>query len=99
MDNSRLVTALLREKGLCPPGEDTPSAGLRLEPSEERLMLSGSAWDLIDLADLLVSLALDPTPGSHWHIDSLNLMEEGSPVAEMILLKNDPPSSEERSLS
>ena len=45
------------------PGEDTPTAGLRLELSRDRLMLSGSAWDLIDLADLLLSLALDPTPG------------------------------------
>ncbi len=50
-------------------------------------MLSGSAWDLIDLADLLLSLALDPTPGSHWHIDSLNLMDEGSPIPELILTK------------
>lgn len=59
MYNDRLVSAMLREKGLCPPGEDTPTAGLRLELSRDRLMLSGSAWDLIDLADLLLSLALD----------------------------------------
>ena len=87
MYNDRLVSAMLREKGLCPPGEDTPTAGLRLELSGDRLMLSGLAWDLIDLADLLLSLALDPTPGSHWHIDSLNLMDEGSPIPELILIK------------
>lgn len=88
MNNDRLVSAMLREKGLCPPGEDTPTAGLRLEPSGDRLMLSGSAWDLIDLADLLVSLALDPTPGSHWHIDSLSLMDESSPIPELILTRS-----------
>lgn len=53
-----------------------------------RLLISGAANDLIELADLLVSLALSgANRGQHWHIDDLTLMDRTSPVSELILTR------------
>ena len=88
MYNDELVTSLLREKNIYPPDEPEKPSGLTLELEKGCLLLSGTAGDLIDLADLLVSLALSGAPeGQHWHIDELDLMDSASQISELILLR------------
>ena len=88
MHNDDFVTALLRRENSYPPEEPEKSPGLSLKLENHQLLLSGTAGDLIDLADLLVSLALSGEPkGQHWHIDDLNLMDNASEISELILLR------------
>ncbi len=55
---------------------------------KNHLLLQGTPSDLIDLAYLLVSLAISgETRGQHWHIDELTLMDEASEIPELILEK------------
>lgn len=91
MDNSRLVSGYLKREGLYPWEEVTGWGGLRLEAAEGQLLLQGSPADLIDLADLLVSLAMSGTPrGQHWHLDAGTLLDGASPIPELVLLREEP---------
>lgn len=88
MYNDELVTSLLQREGVYPPDEPTIPAGLSLKLEKDRLFLSGTAGDLIDLADLLVSLALSgENRGQHWHIDDISLMDHASEIPELILFR------------
>ena len=88
MFNDKLVTAFLRSENRYPPDEPEKSFGLSLKLENDQLLLSGTASDLIDLADLLVSLSLSGEPnGQHWHIDGLSLMDDASDISELILLR------------
>ena len=88
MFNNELVTSLLQKENRYPPAEPEKHPGLMLKLENDQLLLSGTAGDLIDLADLLVSLALSgESKGQHWHIDSLNLMDDTSKISELILLR------------
>ena len=43
---------------------------------------------MIELADLLVSLALSgKNHGQHWHVDELTLLSKDSQIPELILLR------------
>ena len=58
MDNSEMVSSFLAQRGLYPLPEEG-KAGLRLSlDAQNRLTLQGNPNDYIELADLLVSLAL-----------------------------------------
>ncbi|RKI70685.1 hypothetical protein D7V91_03540 [bacterium 1xD42-67] len=88
MYNDELVTSFLRKEGRYPPDEPEKPFGLSVELEKGQLLLSGTAADLIGLADLLVSLALSGAPrGQHWHIDDLDLMDSDSQISELILLR------------
>lgn len=88
MYNSQIVSSLLRETGVYPEREGAEQGGLFLSLEDGRLLLQGTPEDLIDLADLLVSLAMSgAVQGQHWHIDDLNLMDASSEIAELILLR------------
>lgn len=88
MYNNELVTAFLQQKGIYPTAVPEQSDGLVLKLEHNQLLLSGTACDLIGLADLLVSLALSGEPkGQHWHIDNLSLMDSSSEIPELILLR------------
>lgn len=88
MENTRLVTDYLEKQGLYPvPEADEEGFTLSLD-SQNRLLLSGSPLDMIELADLLVSLALSgENHGQHWHVDELTLLSGGSQIPELILLR------------
>ena len=87
MYNEGLVSSFLREKGRYPEPENGEE-GLRLSLDRRRLLLQGSPADLIDLADLLVALALSGEErGQHWHIDELTLMDPASEIPELILAR------------
>lgn len=88
MYNDELVTSFLMQENRYPPDEPGKHSGLSLKLENKRLLLSGTAADLIDLADLLVALALSgEAKGQHWHIDELSLMDNTSEIPELILLR------------
>ena len=88
MVNRKIVSSFLKKEGIYPQTDDAASCGLRLRVETGQLLLQGTASDLIDLADLLVSLALSgEAQGQHWHIDDLTLMDEASEIPELILEK------------
>lgn len=88
MRNDQLVSAFLNQAGLYPAEDGSDAGGLCLTLEHGQLLLGGSPSDLIDLADLLVSLALSgESRGQHWHLDELNGMDPASPVPELVLLR------------
>lgn len=90
MFNSELISDYLRERGDYPEPPQTPGGGLVITMESGRLIVAGDPCDLIDLADLLVSLALSgENRGQHWHVDQGTLVSEASPVGELILERND----------
>lgn len=90
MVHSELISDYLRERGDYPEPPQTPGGGLVITMESGRLIVAGDPCDLIDLADLLVSLALSgENRGQHWHVDQGTLVSEASPVGELILERND----------
>ena len=88
MYNGELVTSFLQREGIYPSAEPEKSDGLALKLEHNQMLLSGTACDLIDLADLLVSLALSgESKGQHWHVDDLTLMDNSSEISELILFR------------
>lgn len=88
MYNSKLVSSLLKKEHLYPQMEDIKNHGLHLSIKNNQLCLQGTPEDFIDLADLLVSLAISKeAQGQHWHIDELTLMDITSKIPELILVR------------
>ena len=88
MYSDEVVSSFLAEKGLYPVPEEGET-GLRIcVDGKNRLMIQGSPNDYIELADLLISLALSgENQGQHWHLDSLTLMDKCSEISELILVR------------
>lgn len=90
MFNSEMVTEYLQKIGQYPADSTENDYGLKIMMENNRLLLMGNPSVLIDLADLLVSLALSgQNTGQHWHIDTLNLVSKKSPISELILERTD----------
>ena len=90
MLNTELVTNFLQTSGQYPQVLHVENTGLHISVENNRLFLCGCPSDLIDLADLLVSLALSGSNrGQHWHIDNMTLVSECSSIAEIILQRDD----------
>lgn len=90
MFNTEMITELLHKTGQYPEVSSENNDGLKIMIEHNQLLLSGSPCDLIDVADLLVSLALSgKNNGQHWHIDTMTLVSENSPISELILARTD----------
>ena len=90
MFNTETVSKHLKEIGKYPHTENRTDCGLKITMENGQLIFSGGPSDLIDMADLLVSLALSgQNHGQHWHIDQLRLIAEDSPIDELVLGRND----------
>lgn len=90
MVHSELISDYLRERGDYPEPPQTPGGGLVITMESGCLIVAGDSCDLIDLADLLVSLALSGEDrGQHWHVDQGTLVSETFPIGELILERND----------
>ena len=87
-----MVSAYLAAQGIYPvPGTEQEDDELFLcaQPEDSHIVLSESANGLIELADLLVSLALSgENIGHHWHVDTTNLLSDRSEIQGMILRRN-----------
>ncbi len=87
MENTRIVSNVLQEMGKFPATESDES-GLKIQVSNNEAVISGSPLDLIELADLLVSLALSGANfGQHWHIDDCTLLDKDSDINELVLTR------------
>ena len=64
------------------------SNGLIIKNDSNTLQIKGSSKDLIELADLLVNVALSKNKNEHIHIDDLTLINEDSHYKEIIIEKN-----------
>lgn len=63
--------------------------GLMISLKDNTLIISGNPDNLIELSDLLVSLALSGNQtGQHWHVDKISLVSEKSEISEMIITRN-----------
>ena len=90
MFNSKIVSKYLKDTGAYPLTLSQNNSGLTISAENGQLTISGSPCDLIDIADLLVSLALSgENTGQHWHLDSSTLISEDSSIVELVIGRND----------
>ena len=90
MFNSKTVSKYLKDTGIYPLTSSHNDDGLTISAVKGQLIIAGSPCDLIDIADLLVSLALSgENSGQHWHLDELTLISENSPIGELVIERND----------
>ena len=64
------------------------SNGLIINNENNYLLIKGSSRDLVELADILTSLALEKKLGAHVHIDDLTLINKESNISEVTIEKN-----------
>ena len=90
MFNTEIVSKYLQQIGKYPNVKNEEESVLKITIENDCLIWSGSPHDLIDMADLFVSLAISgENKGQHWHIDTTTLVEEDSMIRELILERND----------
>ena len=90
MYHAEIVSKYLKKIGQYPHASVKSSSGIKLTAGNDYFLLAGSPYDLIELADLLVSLALSgENKGQHWHIDQQTLVSENSAIGELILERTD----------
>ena len=88
MYNEELVSSFLKKEGRYPQLDTVEGNGICLTLENDQPLLQGDPADLIDLADLLVSLALSGEgKGQHWHVDWLTLIDPSSQIPELILTR------------
>lgn len=91
MLNSKPVSKYLKEIGEYPLASGHTAGGLTISAVNDQLMIAGAPCNLIDLADLLVSLALSgENSGQHWHLDEFTLISENSPIGELVIEREEP---------
>ncbi|MEE3343382.1 MAG: hypothetical protein VZS44_04775 [Bacilli bacterium] len=68
--------------------DDTISDGLKiLKDENDNILITGSSVDLVNLADILVNVAMDKGENPHIHIDDLTLLDKNSDYKEIIIEK------------
>ena len=84
MKNLFLIEKYLSEKGIYPQNKAGDGIIFDVNLDYNQLCISGKPSELIELADLLVSLALSgKNIGQHWHLDDVKS------DLEVILQRND----------
>lgn len=78
------ITEYFEKNGLF---DSEKTSGLSIKNDNDILLIEGSSRDLIELADLLTSLALEKNEGAHIHIDDLSLLNKESSFSEIIIEK------------
>ena len=91
MFNSKAVSRYLKDTENYPfASVENCDSGLTISAENGQLTISGSPCSLIDIADLLVSLALSGgNTGQHWHLDKSTLLAENSSIGELVIGRND----------
>ena len=62
-------------------------SGLSIKHNYDELYIKGSQKDLIDLADIILSLALSENKKDHVHVDELTIIDGDSDINEMVIEK------------
>ena len=68
--------------------DNKTSNGLKIENNGDSLLIKGDSIDLVNLADMLVNIALDKEKGVHVHIDDLSFLDKESEYKDIIIEKN-----------
>ena len=89
MKNTKIVSDYLKELNLYPTNKEVTDLGIQISVSRNKeLFINASAEDLIELADLLTSLATSKSgSGKHFHIDDLTLIDDKSQITDVIIEK------------
>lgn len=85
MENKRIVMNYLKDNNY--NLEDDNLSGIKVEATLDNITIRGSKLDLIDLADLIVSVALSEYKSDHVHVDDLTLISEESKINEIVIEK------------
>ena len=86
MQIKNIISDYLKEENIVL--DNKSSVGLNINYDNNEVVIKGTAIDLIELADLLVSCALSDVNGNHIHIDDLTLIDSNSDVSSLIIEKN-----------
>lgn len=89
MQNSKIVSEYLKKLNLYPTNEEPTDLGIQIFVNENKeLLIKASSNDLVELSDLLISLATSKNEsGNHFHIDDLTLIDEESQITDVIIEK------------
>lgn len=85
MENKSIVMNYLKDNNY--NLEDNNLSGIKVEVTFDNITIRGSKLDLIDLADLIVSVALSEYKNDHVHVDDLTLISEESKINEIVIEK------------
>ena len=61
--------------------------GLTVQKDNETIIIKGDTQDLVELADILISLAKDNDNGAHIHLDEKTLLDDNSQYKNVIIEK------------
>lgn len=86
MENKNIIYNYLKKKGYNLK-EDPVSDGMNIVLNDTEVVIKGTKLDLIELADLIISVALLGEAGSHVHIDDLTLLSVDSAIEDLIIEK------------
>ena len=84
MKNEQLVTKYLKGKNIYPDNNNNQNIKVEILKTGE-LYIKSDSESLINLADILVTLALSKNKGSHFHIDKQTLLDNTSQISEIII--------------
>ena len=65
------------------------SSGLDISVFDDSILIKGSKYDLVELSEMILSVALSEENSDHLHIDDLILVREDSTVGELVIEKED----------
>ena len=65
------------------------SSGLDISVFDDSILIKGSKYDLVELSEMILSVALSEENSDHLHIDDLTLVREDSTVGELVIEKED----------
>ena len=85
MECKSIIKDYLNEKNI---DIGTEYTGVILNCSENEIVIKGKKIDLIELADLILSVALDKSD-NHLHIDDLTLISKESVINNLIIEKKE----------
>ena len=86
MDINYRITKYFNENNLF---ENDKSNVILIKTDDGSITIKGNSRDLVELADLLVSVAASKEKGEHIHVDSLTTLNAQSDFSEIIIEKID----------
>ena len=85
MDINYKITQYFNENELF---DNNKSNGILIKKNDGSMTIKGNSRDLVEFADLLVSVAASKEKGAHIHVDNLTLLNTESDFSEIIIEKS-----------
>ena len=61
--------------------------GINIKVNNKELVISGKQYDLVELANYIIKVALSNNERDHLHLDNLTIINEDSNIEELIIEK------------